>query len=508
MRRRSLSAVVASAVMLGSCAAAAPGVAVRRSDSAVAIAEDSTVPLDPPASAPEPTPPPDPQPNSTTPPPNSIELNPSDAQIDFGVNKTPRPYDEFLQASLADIQEYWRETFPQVYGTDYAELSGGIYAAYPERTEPIPGCGDTKTSSYEQVAEGGAFYCEFGDFIAYDDAVLVPDFSERLGNSAVAIVLAHEFGHAIQQRSGILAQNVDTVFLEQQADCFAGAWAAHVARGESASLTFGDSEIRSGLIAMVEVKDPVEVGVSVFDASAHGSAFDRVGAFQVGFVEGASRCAQLIDNPLPLLNLQFSNNEEVANGGNLPYSDIGPAVEKDLNLFWVATFNNMGRTFSVPTVAAYSGAGPFPDCDGVTEAEFAQHSLYCSNLNQVVFDDDFARELYDRFGDFAYGYLIGNAWGDAAQTQLGSALSGEARALANDCLVGSWTKAALPENIPPSTDPNNDKLSVSPGDLDEAVSTALVTGDAAQNDNIVGSSFEKIASFRSGVLNGISACGL
>ena len=48
------------------------------------------------------------------------------------------------------------------------------------------------------------------------------------------------------------------------------------------------------------------------------------------------------------------------------------------------------------------------------------------------------RVLYDDFGDFAVGYIIGLAWADAVQTALGSPLQGEARALASDCLVGAW----------------------------------------------------------------------
>ena len=55
-----------------------------------------------------------PDPDGTTPPPSSVVDNPADALIDFGANKTKQPYDDFLQASLADVQDYWRETYPQV----------------------------------------------------------------------------------------------------------------------------------------------------------------------------------------------------------------------------------------------------------------------------------------------------------------------------------------------------------------------------------------------------------
>jgi hypothetical protein len=47
---------------------------------------------------------------------------------------------------------------------------------------------------------------------------------------------------------------------------------------------------------------------------------------------------------------------------------------------------------------------------------------------------------------------------------------------------------------------------LSPGDLDEAIRTAIVIGDLGIDDNVVGSPFEKIDAFRSGVLGGLDAC--
>ena len=102
----------------------------------------------------------------------------------------------------------------------------------------------------------------------------------------MGIVLAHEYGHAIQSRIGALDQFLATIYTEQQADCFAGAWAGQAYRGESPLLRLGDADVRAGLIAMLEVRDPV--GTNQFVEGGHGSAFDRVGAFQEGFVNGPS----------------------------------------------------------------------------------------------------------------------------------------------------------------------------------------------------------------------------
>ena len=149
--------------------------------------------------------------------------------IDFGQNHRDNGYDGFLTAAFKDIESFWAEQFPELYGSAFTPLSGHIYAAYPDRSDPIPGCG-TRVTDYREI-EGNAFYCVNGDFMAYDDAELLPQLVNQLGQGAVAVVLAHEFGHAVQSRANEFDQ--PTILKEQQADCFAGAWAAHIARGES-----------------------------------------------------------------------------------------------------------------------------------------------------------------------------------------------------------------------------------------------------------------------------------
>ena len=217
--------------------------------------------------------------------PDTTPIPVQEGIINFGANHVDNGYDGYLTAAFSDIEAFWKEQFPAVYGSDFAPLSGGIYAAYPDRTEPIPGCGTPQTSYLD--VQGNAFYCTDGDFMAYDDAELLPQLVKQLGQSAVAVVLAHEFGHAVQSRAQEFKQ--PTILKEQQADCFAGAWAAHVARGESDVINFTDEDISGGLIAMIQVRDPVELGGQI-DSNSHGTGFDRVGAFQDGFLGGAERC--------------------------------------------------------------------------------------------------------------------------------------------------------------------------------------------------------------------------
>jgi len=155
--------------------------------------------------------------------------------INFGPNKPAREYDDFLLATLRDLNTWWELTYPEVYGEPWQPLQGDVYAAYPERPDDLPGCGELRTS-YDDVQEFVAFYCGLGDFVVYDDGEngLLAELADKFGAGTIGIVLAHEYGHAIQQRSGVLDLNLPTVTSEQQADCFAGAWAT---KGQSRSQT-------------------------------------------------------------------------------------------------------------------------------------------------------------------------------------------------------------------------------------------------------------------------------
>ena len=61
---------------------------------------------------------------------------------------------------------------------------------------------------------------------------MIYELAERFSPSVVAVVMAHEFGHAVQSRTDELDRNVPTIYTEQQADCFSGAWARRVWEGQ------------------------------------------------------------------------------------------------------------------------------------------------------------------------------------------------------------------------------------------------------------------------------------
>jgi predicted metalloprotease len=520
--RPALAATIAASLLVlgttGALAAGSPQLAGHAPDktsptTAPVISAGSTVPAPTTSAPPTPTGP------TTTEAPTStagtLDTGPPIGEVvSAGDAKAARFYDAYLAAGLADIQAWWSTEYPRLYGEPWTPLAGGIFAAYPERTDPIPGCGFPGDTSYQEVSDYGAFYCPEGDYIAYDDGDLgvIYELADRFSPSVVAVVMAHEFGHAVQFRTGDLDRDVPTIYTEQQADCFSGAWARRVWEGQVPGLTFGDEDIRTGLIALVAVADPV--GINVLEPGGHGAAFDRIGAFQEGFVGSVDKCVGIIDKPLPLLPNEFADPQQALTDGDAGFgwedNEIMDLLGGDLATFWPAQVTGTGT--EMPEVTLRPVSDPATDHCGDPQRMANFGAVHCAATNEVLFDEAFGRVLYDDFGDFAVGYVIGLAWASAVQVTLESPLQGEPRALASDCLVGAWigTRIEFDPGTGPQTTVGSAQpppgLTVSPGDLDEAVQTALVVGDRGLDDNREGSAFEKIAAIRRGVLNGVPTC--
>src|SRR4029079_17186081 len=119
-----------------------------------------------------------------------------------------------------------------------------------------------------------------------------------------------------------------TVYLEQQADCFAGAWAQHVADSKDENVHLSATDLDNALAGLLTLSDPS--GIDGGQDGAHGNGFDRVSAFQDGYEGGAATCAAYPNHPPAITEAGYSSYEDQASGGNLPLDDMTATVTKSL----------------------------------------------------------------------------------------------------------------------------------------------------------------------------------
>jgi uncharacterized protein len=183
-----------------------------------------------------------------------------------------------------DVEAFWAQTL----GSRYVQTKTVFFTAATST-----GCG-------EASAETGPFYCPI-DSKVYLDLDFLQQLEQQLGihgDFAEAYVIAHEYGHHIQNLLGINDEvqqaqqqhpsdaNALSIRLELQADCLAGVWGYSAqqrgllenedpAEALQAAQAVGDDRIQQKTQGRI---DP--------ESWNHGSAADRLKWFTTGFESG------------------------------------------------------------------------------------------------------------------------------------------------------------------------------------------------------------------------------
>ncbi|RSM36650.1 aminopeptidase [Amycolatopsis balhimycina DSM 5908] len=398
--------------------------------------------------------------------------------------------DKLATAAIDDVQTYWGERLPADFGQQFEPVKSLL--SYDSQTDTEQtGCGSVKKLV-------NAFYCAADDSVAWDRGVLLPMLRQRFGPMSVVVVLAHEFGHAVQYRLGDkagLTKSTPTVVKEQQADCFAGGYFRWVAEDKSKYYRVSTSEgLNQVMAAMFLIRD--QAGTSGADRGAHGTAFDRTYAFQAGFEKGPKECAGMTTE-----NVKARLTERPFDKGDKGKGDAkfdGKTVD--------LLKKSLDEAFQRAGVAgpAITDGG---SCQTTPPASYCPNdntvSIDMAKLAQLAQPIDRAAEMKGEdpggMGDFAAFSEVASRYALGIQKGVGASIDNANAGLRTACLVGAW---AAFTNRPGD-------LRLSAGDLDEAIADllqpeSLVSADV--NGKRPDSGFDRVESLRRGYLEGSSVC--
>ena len=192
------------------------------------------------------------------------------------------------------VQDFWSRAYPDQTGNPYE----------PVKTVRFQG---STPSACGQASEGmGPFYCPNDKRVYLDtdffDDMLTGQLGAKGGPFSIGYVIAHEYGHHVQDQLGVLRKvrtqrgaNSDSVRLELMADCLGGVWAksAQQTRDASGQPIF-DELTRDDVVRAIDAAQAVgddriqkrTSGRVDTDSFTHGTSAQRVRWFETGMREG------------------------------------------------------------------------------------------------------------------------------------------------------------------------------------------------------------------------------
>jgi predicted metalloprotease len=192
------------------------------------------------------------------------------------------------------VQDFWRTTYPKQVNGKYEPITTVRFQ------------GSTASACGQASSEMGPFYCP-NDRKVYLDTTFFKDMLQgqlgaKGGTFSIGYVIAHEYGHHIEDQLGILGKirtqrgpKSDAVRVELMADCLAGVWAKGAqetrdSQGNAIIENLTQDDIALAIDAAQAVGDDRiqkrTSGSVNTDTFTHGSAKQRVRWFNQGLTQG------------------------------------------------------------------------------------------------------------------------------------------------------------------------------------------------------------------------------
>lgn len=214
--------------------------------------------------------------------------------FDLSLCKTGADANKYVQCRVIatgnSVDAVWHQLMPSYTRPRLRLFTGSVNT----------GCGPATTAV-------GPFYCPV-DQTAYFDTDFFQELVDKFGSSggpfAQEYVVAHEYGHHVQQLQGVLGRSQqgaqgaggNGVRTELQADCYAGIWAhyASTVKQKSTGVPYleplSDRDIADALSAAASVGDDriqkEATGRVNPESWTHGSSAQRQHWFTVGYQTG------------------------------------------------------------------------------------------------------------------------------------------------------------------------------------------------------------------------------